>query len=276
MKEKNKKEFSKLILFLVTIIILLIGFIGYREFYFYNLDSSKVEDKENDVKDTEETVEISVTEIERYLNYVPLLEEINYELDYADYYDYNEDAYSGGLKTKNDLNEKLFLANTYVHSEKVNSTELVKMDICGNNIYCEADSYVLVDTFEENLENLYNIQDINYKEFNIAGGGVENTGEYYALGMGRGANKLEKINKYEKYSIDGDNLIIYEKAGFVAELEQPSVFKTTNAIDVIKTFDSLEYAKKYISDNINNFNTFKHVFKKNNVGYYWYSTELVD
>ena len=36
-----------------------------------------------------------------------------------------------------------------------------------------------------------------------------------------------------------------------------------------------EFAIKYIEENINEFNTYKHTFKLNeNNNYYWYSTEL--
>ena len=150
--------------------------------------------------------------------------------------------------------------------------------MCGDSVKCRADKYVLESDLISEMKKMYNINTINSKSFKIPGGIVEHNEKYYVAFMNLGSSPINKINKVLKYEFNNNNLIIYEKAGFIVDLQgEISILKTTNKNDITKEdpYTNKDDAIKYIEQNINDFNTYKHTFKLNeNNNYYWYSTEL--
>lgn len=277
--KKINKAIVVVIILLIVVILSLIGYIIYEK-----IESDKKAKNSNSITTSTTTTEkknttkLSDNEIEEYLNYVPIKPESDLISEYNDYYDYDEDAYSGKVENINNLNEKLLLAHAYSMVQKTNTEEEITSNMCGDNSKCKADEYVLETDLISEMKKMYNVNNINIKSFKISGGNVEHSEKYYVAFMNLGASPINKINKALKYEFNNEDLVVYEKAGFIVDIQgEITILKTTNKNDVTKQdpYTNRDDAIKFIEENINDFNTYKHTFKLNeNNKYYWYSTEL--
>lgn len=276
---------------IVLVVILSILVIGLGGFIVYDKLLSEKDLQINDTQPNKDKnkneLKLSSEELEKYLSYVPIKEELD---DYEDLYDYTNDAYSGNLETVTNLSEELLMAKAFTLSQKSTTKEKLEFPWCGDLITCEADEYVTIDEFNNTIKEIYNIKYLERTDFTISGGGVNKVANYYVSYYGRGAFDLIKINKIVDYEIKNDDLIIYEQAGFINFDDNPNSFdllKSTNSNSIIKTFDESKYntnlgydeiinfVKLYMESNSKDFNIFKHTFKLNeNNTYYWYSTEI--
>ena len=269
----NKSNKSTTIIIVIPLLIIL-GLGGLVLYQRSLLDKEKANtdsDKKNNPTVEVEQKKFSDEELTGYLKDVPYLPE--YTTD--NLYDYKEDAYRGEKVTSSDLNEKLLLAHAYRYAERTNTTEEVEASICGK---CAANEYVKEEELLRVVKDMYNIDTIKATNFTVAGGGVEFTGGYYATFFARGATKLDRYSKLVKYEIKDNDLVIYEKVLFTASISTNIlVLKTTtsDANEALQTFTNNDEASKYALDNIELGNTYKHTFKINSEGkYYWYSSEL--
>lgn len=279
MKETKKinKGIITVIILLILVILSLICYIIYEK-----IKSDRTLQNSNNITTssttTTESNKLSDKEIEEYLSYVPIKPETDLISNYNEYYDYDEDAYSGKIENINNINEKLLLAYAYNNAKETNTEEEITSNMCGSTNKCRADKYVLESDLISEMKKMYNINTINSKSFKIPGGIVEHNEKYYVAFMNLGSSPINKINKVLKYEFNNNNLIIYEKAGFIVDLQgEISILKTTNKNDITKEdpYTNKDDAIKYIEQNINDFNTYKHTFKLNeNNNYYWYSTKL--
>ena len=110
-----------------------------------------------------------------------------------------------------------------------------------------------------------------------------------------GAPNYEKISLIEDYELINNDLIIYERPTtfwqyFGEEgyyLGDYPLLANFNGVevnfDLIKleiTYDENNidaakgYTYEYLKEHKSEFTLYKHTFKKNNTGYYWYSTEI--
>lgn len=250
--------------FILFIIFILIGFIIYVE----RTLSDKTEITSNRTTNSKET--LLDDEIEEYLSYVPT----------STYYKF--DAYSGKIVTKDNINEKILLENIFYKSEKYDSIEIIKHKFCGE---CQADIYVLESTFIDMAKKMYNLDNINETSFYCDDLSVlvEKSDNYYGGIKSAGNIFYKKINFNINYEINNSELFIYEKSGFIFKnsVGEFELYKY-NKFKLIKTYSSnlnltsvIEQTKEYMNDNIKEFAEFKHIFKKYNDNYYWYSTEIV-
>lgn len=277
--KKINKGIITVIILLILVILSLIGYIIYEK-----IKSDRTLQNSNNIKtSTSTTTKINIIkpsdkEIEEFLSYVPIKPETDLISNYNEYYDYDEDAYSGKIENINNINEKLLLAYAYNNAKETNTEEEITSNMCGDTSKCRADKYVLETDLISEMKKMYNINTINSKSFKISGGIVEQNEKYYLAFMNLGASPINKINKILNYEFNNEDLVIYEKAGFIVDLQgKISILKTTNKNDITKEdpYTNKDDAIKYIEQNINDFNTYKHTFKLNeNNNYYWYSTEL--
>ena len=225
----------------------------------------KIEEPEED-KEIEEEKIINDEELEKYLSYIP----------------------------DNSINASAYTTSTNL-----------KNIILGYVLYktSNTSSSISVDEVELNLQKMYNLTldeyDLEVSEDYIASCGglsyiytkdnfiVENTG----------APNYTKINIIEKYEFDGEDLIIYEKpATFWTYFYEPGYYlgdysqlKDFNGAEptfdlinlnlnyeTVTLEDAQENAREYLENNKEKFTLYKHTFKKNNTGYYWYKTEVVE
>ena len=276
---KETKKINKgIIIVIVLLIIVILSLIGY--IIYEKMENEKLKQNQNTTSSTTttESNKLSDKEIEEYLSYVPIKPETDLINDYNEYYDYDEDAYSGKIENINNIDEKLLLAHAYDKAKEINTEVEVTSSVCGDTNKCRADKYVLETDLISEMKKMYNINTIDTKSFKISGGIVEQNEKYYVAFMNLGASPINKINKILNYEFNNEDLVVYEKAGFIVDLQgEISILKTTNKNDITKEdpYTNRDVAIKYIEENINEFNTYKHTFKLNeNDNYYWYSTEL--
>ena len=275
---KNTKSTTIVIVMLITVILGLAGLVFYQN-KLLDKEREKVNSDKTDNPTSEvEQKKFSEEELNNYLKMVPYLQEYNSDAGYEEMYDYDEDAYTGKSVTANDLNEKLLLAHAYRHAKRTDTKEEINHPACGDN-KCSAFVYVKEETFKETVKDMYNIDTIKADAFNTIEGYVTLADGYYAALSFRGFTPVHKYNKLIRYEVKDNDLIIYEKVLFTAIISVAYVLKTTDSdlsTSLIQpTLGNYDEAKKYALDNIDSGNTYKHTFKVNNEGnYYWYSSEL--
>lgn len=264
MEQKNNKGLVWLIVVLILLVVSMGGFIVYREFF---TETGNVNTNESN-KNTENKKEFSEDDLFGYLRTVPLLVEPYIENpgnQNPNVY-YKKDAYSGGLNTVDMLDREVLFANTF---------NLIA-PVCDGG----CDESVLVLEFEENLKKFYNIESNGVDKFYVDGGIVEKKDGYYTPHYGQGSYPLRKAGKTLRYEATNSDLVIYEKAGFYyVDALDVYLLKTTGEkaenYKKLAADDDKSVGEEYITNNIDEFYTFKHTFKlgENNT-YYWYSTEL--
>ncbi len=299
-----KKSNSGLIVLIVVLVILILGlggFIGYSllngNLTFDNNNNNSSNENNNNENNQQEEIEISNEEINTYLSYVPF--------SYTNMYDDDDmsnglDAYSGKTTNLDNINKEILWENAF---DKVTNGGLVddtkeinikvKNEICGKDEYDEYKSCTPSDIISKvdmdtELKTMYNIENQSINSFNVAGGRATFYDTFYAVFYAAGSSNQEKVSVLDKYEIENDNLIIYEKAGFILEDFGNYIvykFREDYNKNVVKKFEGTidesdtreKEAKDYIKDNINDFATFKHTFKLNKETnkYYWYQTEVV-
>lgn len=244
---------------IVVLTILVVGLIGYIIY-----EKETVKDNVKPVKEeNKKEIKLSKDELNDYLKKVPTALEINLD---------TKDAYNGSKMTINDIDDGTLYGNVYMNSEATNDRP--------NNIeeYGTIDRCVTKQSFDKVLKSFYNTsKDID--KFSYISGTVYKKDNYYCNVIGQGSLELKKISKLEKYNIDNNNLYIYETAGFkeekMGEELSFSIYKNPKYDDVIgvesATVSDSDLLNKYASS----FGKYKHTFKKDSTGnYYWVSTEL--
>lgn len=136
---------------------------------------------------------------------------------------------------------------------------------------------------------MYNVDNTTATEFSVPGGKIYKAQNTYISWSGRGSTQNIKYSKVIRSEKKDDEIIIYEKAGFlfvgqVAEIDS-FMLKTSNInskiAETVKSGtmpykENKEFYDTYLEKNLNDFNTFKHTFKTNGTTFYWYSTEVVN
>lgn len=293
----------------VTIIILILIILGLGGYIAYDKliieknapQTEKTEEKNENIEENK----LNDEDIKAYLEYIPFENDDNVLLcswnPTKGYNCENEvkylDAYSSSKATKEEISDELMLRMAIYKSEELDMSEFFEsdFDLCGedengNKRSCMMGQYYSANDVINNIKKMYN-RNVEPKDFSAGGCQVYYKNDAFAVGCSAGNNPPAKINKIDSYEIKDDELLIYEKALFIYELTT----KTNNFIDItlqtaykedniIKSFNVENYdannisteAKEFAEDNLDSANKYKHTFKKNNNGeYYWYSTEIV-
>ena len=251
--------------FIVFILIILILGVAAGESYLvyqYLLTKHNKQNQTVNVEPVEEKQELTLSEkeINKYLEYVPLTNT------------YENDAYSGNETNLKTIKQEILMEKAFLASETVETEEEVEHPLCGEE-KCAVDTYVLISELNNNIKSMYNINesDIKTEKFNVPGGIVVKYGRY-----GEDSNSLEKVNKIIEYKEVENELTIKEQVGFVEDgADGVAIYKlnaNTSKLDYNPT--SVDDAKEYIKENVKEFNTFTHTFKKQDNSYYWYSTSI--
>ena len=155
-----------------------------------------------------------------------------------------------------------------------------------------------VDTWIQKMYNMslndFDLQISDNYITGCSGMGYSYTGKEF-IASDAGAPNYEKIGLIEDYELINDDLIIYELPATYWEyfdgegyyLGDYTLLKNfdgaTMNFDLIKlgiAYDETnmdnarEYAYEYLQAHKDEFTLYKHTFKKNDTGYYWYSTEV--
>ena len=260
------------ILYIVITILLIIIAVGVTYIIMDNKNNEGVvepnnnEEQENNNDQTkEEQITLSESELEEYLSYVP------------DSY-VSISAYT--TENKEELNN-LILGSVLFKISNYNPGEISLTEV------------------DRELQKMYNMS-LNDFDLQISddyvtgysGMGYSYTGKEF-IATDAGAPNYEKISLIEDYELIDDDLIIYELPATYWEyfdgegyyLGDYTLLKkfdgATINFDLIKLEisydeknmdDAREYAYEYIQTHKDEFTLYKHSFKKNDTGYYWYST----
>jgi len=255
--------------------------------------------KENDNKEPEE-FKISNKETKELLNKVPFSNSGMCNTTIAD-------AYDGKYNDINNINQDILLNMAYYNAPKyvfkANENKVkFNLSICGDTP-CEMSEYYQESSINEKLYEMYNLTSFKNKEqatkegISIPGGKLYYQESFYASYLGCGASHYIKHSKNVYAKKVNDKLEIYEDALFstsaaydpdyqsVENKDQMKVYSNTQDMKESKNFIDkfhVEYQDKNYIDDYNldqygkfNYTKFKHTFKKNNKGYYWYSTEVI-
>lgn len=272
----EKNYFKGLVWWIIILFILvffLIALVIYKGFF--------VDDELSNKNSTTTTTSTTTTlkketlsdnEIKKYLGYVPfsLL---------------HKDAYEEEKTNINTIDKAALLFSVY-HNE-----ELQKVTNNVNNV-CANEGCISEIDFNEKLEEMYNVKIDNFdKEYSESDNWMNyetylilKDGYYFELGYGGSKKKSDASNV--SYEINNNELIIEEQVGII--VEHAGDVNVYNGGVSVKSYsfrgeDGTEnpnyeqQAEEYVKDNIDDFNIYKHTFKKNSDGnYYWYSTEVVE
>ena len=88
----------------------------------------------------------------------------------------------------------------------------------------------------------------------------------------RGSNGHSLVYVMDNYEANNNELIIYSNIILKYIFSNPSDLYTGEDIVIDNNIDT----KDYVLQHMNDFTLYKHTFKKNDLGYYWYSSEVVN
>lgn len=224
-------------------------------------------EENNQEEDNEEQITLSESELKEYLSYVP------------DSY-VSKSAYT--TENREELNN-LILGSVLFKISNYNPGEISLTEV------------------DREIQKMYNMSlndfDLQISDNYItgcSGMGYSYTGKEF-IASDAGAPNYEKIGLIEDYELINDDLIIYELPATYWEyfdgegyyLGDYTLLKNfdgaTMNFDLIKlgiAYDETnmdnarEYAYEYLQAHKDEFTLYKHTFKKNDTGYYWYSTEV--
>ena len=281
MEEKTKKgKGATLVIILLIIIILgLVGYIYYTSSIMPK-DNKKVEEK---VESTEEKEIISDELKNDLLSIIP--EDYNRFTDY-----FIESIYGVDKVLSKDVNKELLYEMAYrtinpTTEKEVLNSETDHMWDCGDK-----------EQFDKALKNMYNIEAEIVDEPQIDE--VESLKIYpmkdkVCRGLqGAGSDTRFLISSTYDYKKKDENIELYQYVLFGDCVQEESICdgyiiyadaKYKNELDKIVTKDAfagkntIEYFNNFMSKYYNQAAKYKHTFKPNDDGgYYWYSTEKVE
>ena len=236
----------------------------------------------------EEQISLSEEELKQYLSYVPN------ELENMTSSVYKQKITTLNTVDKNLLrNIALIISSECLNKEENNcpfdtSVEIpIKIDLFPyyeNNV---ATKYIPLNYLNEILHKVYNYKLVNVENtvnaeniINAGGMGYIYQDGYFIL-VGGGSTSVKHINLIENYEANNENLIIYEYATYFDPMENKLFDYYTEKETVIDDLlENITYEEKiiilkdYLKEHKDKFTLYKHTFKKNDTGYYWYSTEV--
>jgi len=294
-KKNNNSSIPVIIMFIVLILFVFV-FLGNEGNLFSsnnkhgqnnglidNNDSNKDNLQEEDMNDKDNQTNDKVDEeniVTKYLKYVPYLRGTLVNSSYSEIYD---DAYFGESTNINNINKNILLYSAITNTKTYDFYQGDRIPVLENGYM--AFSYHKVDEVIDYLNKVYNIDNSKLpNEIKIPGGTIILQDNYYLPIMGAGAASYEKYVYSTTYHEENDKLIIEEDVLFYFYYDSKcNVYANTNDmhneknqidifnIDYSEVKDGIDL-KKYINKTPSKY---KHIFKKINNEYVWYSTEVV-
>ncbi len=280
MGKLEKSIYAVIILVLVAVIASGTTYLIMRDKDNTNTENNEVNDKDkesNDNKDNEkEEITLSEKELNDYLSYVP-----DSTIDFGD-------------------NDVCNNQNVYCKI-KISVSDLDKKVLVGKALFTFAsgkDELETIATFEElaskvlemygvkidnNFKSTYDAED-NFVGYAATYGGFafnynekDKTFNYSLASSG-----YDSVSLFDSYQATNDELVIYSYYGVYNSLGGQDEVKDvyTNNVYHITEKNSEGYLDndivvKYMKNNKDKFTKYKHTFRKNEAGYYWYQTEVV-
>jgi len=270
----------------LIVIIILVGIVSAGATYL--IMDKKEENKitENNKQNTEdnnqnnlenndenkEQIKLSEKELEEYLTYIPvqITKQVNDDYRF-------ETIYSKKKTTIKDLkNNDLLSQVLFTLSDGVEEEEIIASD----------------ETAKRKMQQMYNISLASYKNtYDEEGNFVEYAAMHggYGYSYNNGTFSLnfigsgyEETTLMDSYKATDEELVIYSYFVTFDSMYNNDEIKDCYKNETIKIplpsdgYNTEENVEKYIKENKNKFTKYKNTFKKNNEGYYWFSTEVVE
>lgn len=280
---KKAEKYIYLVLGLILIVVIACG-ITYVIVTNNNETETNEEPNNNENK---EQITLSKSELEKYLSYVP-------------------------IDTESYLNRNVY-NQASVNLETINKTLLRDMGIirissCFDNDNCSFDTNneipINIDLFptyeiqvstknipliylNELLQQMYNYEltdlknALSIEDVFDAGGMSYIYQDGYFLLLAGGPSGGEHISVLDNYEANEEELVIYEYTAYYDSSENKLIdYYTESETDLDGWCGNTTDEEKiivlhdYLEEYKNEFTLYKHTFKKNDTGYYWYSTEI--
>ena len=287
---ENKKSNKGLIITIIILIILLLGATGYicYDKGVFKFNKQEIVTKPNNNKQLRLTEE----EVSNIVKNIP----------YATNNTSNKNFTAYAEQTQlNTIDKKLLIQFAINNLDLTTYEEGMPKFVNEDNGYkyskeeesAPAEGYFSLDKVANFIKDKYNL-DIDVDSLTEKNGYVTNApgcgsiyyvNNYFCYLCSKGGTGITKVSDIVDYKLKNNKLIITEKVGFLyTELTSSNLYKDnfakTNALlenENIgqKPEEQLEKAKKYLSENKEKFNSYKHTFNIVNEKYYWNSTELI-
>ncbi len=227
------------------------------------------------IKKNNQNITLTETELNKYLSYVP---------------NTKENPIYNIKKTNLDSIEKKQLITKILDNEtncwdkqNCDFDMNLKLPVKNSEIfYYEAESvdryYFPMDYIKTKMQEYYNEEIPNLEEtkkledmYNATLGYIYQNN--YFLGLGGGETDDLFVSYIDSYNASKKELVIYEYVGHYSYFHE-TLYDYYNNYEVKLAYET--NFQDYLKDNKSNFTKYKHTFKKNTTGYYWYSTEIIE
>jgi len=242
----------------IVLIMILVGVIASGTTYILMKDNNKTEVKENnkeqDNKENEtkeEKITLTESELKEYLSYVP-----------------TNDVLDNKYSTVTNTDNKILLGTILF------------------NLTLDADDGAIIASLskaDELMQKMYNQKLGNYSDSYENGEWKNYVATYASFCYTKEDNNFivnycssgsETFNLIESYEAKYDLLYIYSYHAYDSNEEIADYYNGYKA-SVNITDDYNNSFNNYLKENKGKFTKYKHIFKKNENGYYWYSTEVI-
>lgn len=294
----KSKKVNKYFVFVVVLVIILIAetafvLLGLQkrgitpEKSYINIskeeDSDNTDDEENNNFVLGEDQNDKDSEISNYLSYIPYY----LPLDYSVYF---EDS------NVENINQNILIAMALGVGMDDYDAKRCNVDQCGyyldnpieiRYLYDDIEGpvygsyYFTLEYINNILETMYNTHLNNLEEtiswdnvYAGAYGGFAFQNDYFLMCSGGIGESRYHVGFVDDWEIENNELVVYETAAYRDTYTQ-TLTDYRNGYE--KTIDAYfpDEALNALRDNSKYFTRYKHVFKKNDNGYYWYSTEAI-
>lgn len=247
--------------------------------------ASNNEDKSNNNVENNktETIKLSEKELAEYLTYIPQ------DSEYADRNVYKNTKITIETVDKTLLRDYILnISSNCLESNSCPFDISKSITITGNFDFTElsqnTNSYIPLTYVNKQLTKMYNYELTNLKnatsiedEFTAGGMGYIYQNGNFIL-TGGGSTGGSHISLLENYNATKEELVIYEYAAlysseFNGEENKYDINDYYNKYSVQVTGKNFNF-KQYLKEHKDKFTKYKHTYKKNDTGYYWYSTEV--
>jgi len=258
-----------------------------------NTNDNSINDNEgnkqnnSDKEETNKNITLTDGELDMYLGYIP-----------SGFANDNGNSYKEKKVTVNTVNKKYLLSIALGQTTELTDLCNLPNGLCNKEYYQEdfdnTGGWKMIEAKENVLnpilKTMYNLSlnDFNLKneslDSEIKHGIAEIQGicfyyldnEIYTWECSGGE---KNITITDNYKIENDNLVIYSYAiSQNVQSEEISIYDiyTGNNFIISSSNESNKEAiNNYVINNQSKFTKYKSIFKKNDTGYYWYSTEVV-
>ena len=274
------------LLYVIITILLIVIAVGITYIIMNNKNNEEITEPSNNDNNQEENndeqITLSESELQEYLSYVPIEDGYVHDV-YQNKYTNIQNIDKAILR-----NMALIKASDCLYKEYTcpyNHEKEIEIEV-NYDTYSETvvtNNYIPLEYINKLLHQMYNYEISALKEktiLNAGGMGYIYSNEYFIM-IGGGWAATEHISVLDDYNANEEELVIYEYGAYYDSFENKLYdYYTEKETDLGNLSENTSYDDKmtmlhnYLKEHKTEFTLYKHTFKKNDTGYYWYSTEI--